>query len=543
MSSQNNGFNRTLSRRELIIGVVGLLVLIGAIIFLVFAIARTRANRDSADVAPTFPPDAVQPVEVDSQSEPEPVASPVIAPTIAPTPIRLTHPVQPGETPSNIALLYNIELQALLDENNLTADSFIQTGQILSIPLPAGASPVIHTVAPGDTLATISAQYNVTLAALQAANNLTNVDNVIQGQELRIPGIYANLDAPAEEEVVVEEGIVEETSSVRPSIAGIEGQSPQQSEWVRSNLNSELDENYPLKREEARYTIHHQPDTFATDNIEQVVRLVEEALTTSENRLGVSLDGRFNVYVAGTLYVAPNAHLRGVSRSLDRNVFLLYDGSGNPAENQYLFTHEIAHMVAWNTYGAPSSTLLSEGVATYAGQTALEEGGYTSFEQLCLAAYAAGETPSLTQIERDWQSYQGHIRNYFNYFSSGCFVGWLIETYGLQTMSQIYSSSDYVGVYGETLAGLDRLWRDDFESRLGTLTLDSATLTQFSAETAQAYAYVLGNYNDTDTMFQAYVAADQARLALWRADFEQTGFWLDEVYAITGFSPGGAFPR
>ncbi len=545
MNSEKSSLKRTLTTRELVIGGVGLFILLGAIVFLIFAVARARSNNNTADVAPTFPSDVVQPATVDGQEAPEFVASPVIAPTIAPTPVRLQHPVQPGETPSNIALLYNVELQALLDENNLTADSFIQTGQILTIPLPPGATPVLHTVAPGDTLATISAQYNVAITALQAANNLANADNVIQGQELRIPGIYQDLAETAEEEPSTdgEPVVVEEGSATRPSIAGIEGQRPLQSGWDRSNLNSELEQNYPLVREEARYTVHYQPDTYTSENIDAVVTLADEALSISEERLGVTLEGTFDLYLAGTLYAAPNAHLRGVSRSADRNVFLLVDGSGDPGENLYLFTHEITHMVAWNTYGAPSSTLLSEGVATYAGQVALEENGYTSYDQLCTAAYEAGETPSLTQIERDWQSYQGHIRNYFNYFSSGCFVSWLIDTYGLEPISQLYSSSDYVGLYGETLAGLDSLWRDDLEARLDTLTLDSGTLTQYSAETAQAYAYVLGSFNDTDTLFQAYIAVDQARLALWRADFEQTGFWLDEVYAITGFSPGAAFAR
>lgn len=544
MNSNKQGLNRILTPREMIVGGVGLVVLLGAVIFLIFAIARTRANRDSAEVAPTFPVDSALPANPEGQAEPDAVASPVIAPTIAPTPIRLQHSVQPGETPSNIALLYNVELQALLDENNLTADSFIQTGQVLTIPLPPGATPVTHTVEPGDTLATISAQYNVALTAIQAANNLTNVDNVIQGQELRIPGIYGGLESTDEnEEPSGEEQVAEEESTLRASIANIEGQYAQRSEWDRSNLNSDLQQNYPLTREEERYTIHHQPDTYATDNIDEVVRLINAALSASEAQLEVTLSGTFDVYVAGTLYASPNAHLRGVSRSANRNVFLLYDGSGDPAENLYLFTHEITHMVAWNTYGAPSSTLLSEGLAVYAGRAALEQGGYTDYGQLCLAAYAAGETPSLTAIERDWQSYQGHIRNYFNYFSSGCFVQWLIDTYGIETINRLYSTSDYIGIYGETLAGLDGLWRDDFEARLGSLSLDSATLTQYSAETAQAYAYVLGNYNDTEMMHQAYIAVDQARLALWRADFEQTGFWLDEVYAITGFSPGAAFAR
>lgn len=45
-----------------------------------------------------------------------------------------------------------------------------------------------HTVKRGDTLSEIAEKYNVTVAALAAANGITNPDRIDVGQILTIPG-------------------------------------------------------------------------------------------------------------------------------------------------------------------------------------------------------------------------------------------------------------------------------------------------------------------------------------------------------------------
>jgi LysM repeat protein len=59
---------------------------------------------------------------------------------------------------------------------------------------PAGAAPprqpsepITHVVQPGENLFRISLRYNTTVAAIMAANNITNADTVYAGQELIIP--------------------------------------------------------------------------------------------------------------------------------------------------------------------------------------------------------------------------------------------------------------------------------------------------------------------------------------------------------------------
>jgi hypothetical protein len=256
-----------------------------------------------------------------------------------------------------------------------------------------------------------------------------------------------------------------------------------------------------------------------------------------EATLGVNLNGSFDIYAAGTLYDSPNTHLRGLSRSLDRRLFLLLDGSGDEAENAYLVTHEMTHLVAWNTLGAPSSTMLSEGLATYVGKPALEEGGYLSYDQVCLGAYAAGEMASMAAIEKDWQSFEGHIRDRFNYFGSACFVEYLINNYGIGSIHRLYNTSDFPTIYGESLAALDSDWQASLEARQSELTIDPAEMVENTEDVTSVYAYVLGSYNGTSNMHRAYALADQARLALWRGDYPTVQRALHEVYTLTGFTP------
>lgn len=56
-----------------------------------------------------------------------------------------------------------------------------------STPPPPAADGDSYTVQAGDTLAEIAARYNVTVAALAAANNIGNIDVIEVGQVLVIP--------------------------------------------------------------------------------------------------------------------------------------------------------------------------------------------------------------------------------------------------------------------------------------------------------------------------------------------------------------------
>ena len=58
---------------------------------------------------------------------------------------------------------------------------------VTSGPSPVPAGPSAHTVQPGETLEAIARRYGVSVAALAAANRLSNPDVVVSGTGLRIP--------------------------------------------------------------------------------------------------------------------------------------------------------------------------------------------------------------------------------------------------------------------------------------------------------------------------------------------------------------------
>ncbi len=447
-------------------------------------------------------------------------------PTPEPTASYFEHLVQANETLTSIAAFYGIGVQDLLSANGLTLNSVIRDGQSIIIPLPPSQAGRWHVVQPGEALASIAATYGISPEMIQTTNNLADANAIYAGQRLRIPRVPPEGATP---EPTLANG-------ASPAVPGTSGRI-YASNWPRSILEGDLDANYPLTYTTSRFTIHYQPDTYVDKHLEETVRLAEYALTNVEARLDVQLEGTFDIYLAGTLFAAPNAHLHGLSRSADRRVFILHDGSGTETDNLYFFMHEITHLVSWNTWGAPSSVLLSEGVATYTGQLVLEDGGYLPYDELCTGIYAAGLMPSMTALEQDWQAFLGHIRNPLNYFSSACFVDYLIDTYGLDAMSRLYHTSDYEDIYGASLDSLDTDWREMLDQNSGSLTLSPEDLTAYTEEVGRTYDFILNNFNGTAILYEAYAAVDQARIALWKGNYPEARRWLDTVYQVIGYKP------
>lgn len=105
----------------------------------------------------------------------------------------VVHIVAWGETLSSIALRYGTTVEAIRAANGLADPSRIYAGQRLVIPaasapaVPAGAGAT-HVVQPGENLFRIALRYGTTAQALAEFNGIYNIDHVLAGQTLRIPG-------------------------------------------------------------------------------------------------------------------------------------------------------------------------------------------------------------------------------------------------------------------------------------------------------------------------------------------------------------------
>ncbi|WP_396129061.1 LysM peptidoglycan-binding domain-containing protein [Exiguobacterium mexicanum] len=101
-----------------------------------------------------------------------------------------TYTVKSGDTLYSIARAYNVTVAALAAANKITNYNLISVGQVLVIPGTTVTPPtttVKYTVKSGDTLYKIAKTYNTTVAKIAAANNITNVSLISVGQVLTIP--------------------------------------------------------------------------------------------------------------------------------------------------------------------------------------------------------------------------------------------------------------------------------------------------------------------------------------------------------------------
>jgi LysM repeat protein len=115
-----------------------------------------------------------------------------------PAPAGGTHVVRRGETLAGIAARYGVSASALAQANGLRNPNLIRVGQKLVIPRGSSAAPApapasqpapapgIHVVQRGETLAGIALRYGTTVAALMAANRLSNPNFIWVGQRLTI---------------------------------------------------------------------------------------------------------------------------------------------------------------------------------------------------------------------------------------------------------------------------------------------------------------------------------------------------------------------
>lgn len=165
-----------------------------------------------------------------------------VEPTLQPTPTAegstdavvgdCEYEVQDGDNLFRIALNNDIALSALLSANSLTEASIIQPGQILTIPncendgstetTDDGDEEVVevepativlddcdYEITAGDTLFSISLEYDVSLAALLAENDLTEASIIQPGQLLTIPNCEDGDEASESTDTTTDETTVD----------------------------------------------------------------------------------------------------------------------------------------------------------------------------------------------------------------------------------------------------------------------------------------------------------------------------------------------
>lgn len=109
--------------------------------------------------------------------------------------------VRPGDTLTGISKRHGVPVTDLVQLNAISNPNRVYAGQTLRLGIaptpatpapaavaPTAAAPGAHVVGRGENLTTIARHYGVTVAAIVAANGISNPSRIFGGQQLIIPG-------------------------------------------------------------------------------------------------------------------------------------------------------------------------------------------------------------------------------------------------------------------------------------------------------------------------------------------------------------------
>ena len=445
-------------------------------------------------------------------------------------------------------------------ETNPTATALSATTTASPLPEPTAVPFITHTVASGENLTQIALGYNLTVEDILAANEIADRDLIQEGQELRIPVLPADVGVlaaaatrtpePAETEAAAAGGATATSTPTTsgPTAAPTSGGTDEgyarptaAADWPPSVISGDLAGNYPGIQETASrdVLIHYQYRTYPANNIEMLAATIDAIFAELQGEMGGQVGRQVDVYLGGTLF-SVNPALQGYTQSWEFRSFVLVNGAFHPGERNYILGHELSHVAATHILGPASSTMIHEGLAAYLPQRYLvEEAGYLPIEEICAAAYqtdAFRPAVELAQLAYGANAFGGHIRTFFNYNLSGCFVGYLLENFdnGMDRLDRVYDTGDYAGVYGMTLGELDQAWQASLETV--PLTVDAAAFVDTVEEVAATYErYVTESAGGYHANYEAYLHLNQARLTANRGHLAEARAELETFWSLVDF--------
>jgi len=282
----------------------------------------------------------------------------------------------------------------------------------------------------------------------------------------------------------------------------------------------------------SHFLVHYRADTFAEADLWAFATDAEGAVRHIEQVLQLEWRGAADFYLAYALFPPPDSGLRGYTRSYEKMIFVLYDGSGTRLDRQYITAHEVTHQIVRDAIGGASSTMLSEGLAMYTGQRYLLQNDDISLDGFARSALTQGRLVPLTHLVDGHTSYKGRLFDRYPYDEAGSFVQYLIRTYGVRAFKQVYTSGDYAGVYGQDVGTLEEEWKSYLRSdrAIGPFPDNPVRYLQSISQVQDAYARLftaLSQGRRVET--RSYVALDEARIASDQGKYQVVTLRLREA--------------
>ncbi len=136
----------------------------------------TKPEEPTKPVEPTKPENPENPEEPENPTEPE---EPQSTKTIT---------IKKGDTLSCLAIKYNTTVKELVKLNNIKNPNLIYAGEKLIVPYKktSNNSTQIYIVQKGDTLSKIAQEFNTTVTKIATDNNISNINLIHPGQELKM---------------------------------------------------------------------------------------------------------------------------------------------------------------------------------------------------------------------------------------------------------------------------------------------------------------------------------------------------------------------
>ncbi|HQH36734.1 MAG TPA: LysM domain-containing protein, partial [Anaerolineaceae bacterium] len=305
-----------------------------------------------------------------------------------------------------------------IDNHFLPTSTQLKTPESVFITAtPTFNETIYHQVKPFDTINSIGMLYGMTSDELRRMNWMHG-NAIIPGQNLIIrPGLdwlpenmeYSLLNAPSMGDLLIA---------------------------------------YPLSSYQHDFNLHYMPQTYPAVDPEAIGYLFSNAKQYLETKFNLPLHRTPEIFLAGNFFEIPNQYIRGHSFGKDGYIMILHDGSGDWIDQQYLAAHEATHYYMWNTFGQPNSFLLSEGTAVWIGKEVTSNMGNIELESFCKSYSLKDKLP---QVSNKDLSYKGQNYDLENYYAAGCFVKYLVDHYGIESLQNIYSNAEYERVYGKSL--------------------------------------------------------------------------------------------
>ena len=101
------------------------------------------------------------------------------------------HRVASGDTLWSLADMYHTSVDELVRLNDIKYPDLLLPGQVINLPdptTPPKPGTIEYEVQPGDMLSQIAVVFDITTQALAEANEISDIQHIVPGQKLKVPG-------------------------------------------------------------------------------------------------------------------------------------------------------------------------------------------------------------------------------------------------------------------------------------------------------------------------------------------------------------------